>query len=303
MRYPPISCVLLSFLLAAAVTHAEPREFSGKVVAVPAGDLIAVEHEGRTEEVRLYAVDCPETGQPFAGQAREFTAELALNKDVTVRALTEDNHGKTVGWVVLPENRNLNYALVEAGLTWWDLEHAKNDRELKRINAEAIETKKGLWADEAPLPPWDFRASEGMEAITYKSDEEKKPTAAALEEEVKSVSAKGDGEYTGVFNIAAPQIQEMEKLNPSELLMRHQPEAVKDESGKIIGWTAKDISQIPFAAQLGLRDGDVIRSVNGVPLGDMASIMQMAPQFKDVKRFTVEVQRGGGTVPITIQLP
>ncbi|MBP8128872.1 MAG: thermonuclease family protein [Candidatus Hydrogenedentes bacterium] len=293
---------ILMLALPAGIAPGETEEFTGKVVAVSAGDLVSIEHDGRTEEVRLYAVDCPESGQLFADDAKSLCTDLALAKDVKVQVVTQDNQGKSVAWVLLPDGKNLNLALVEAGLAWWDQEHAKDSSDLKRVNAEAIEAKKGLWSEETPLAPWDFRASRGIEPITYKTDVEK-PLPAPPEEEVKSVSAKGNGEYTGVFNIAAPQIQEMEQLDPTALLLQHPPQPVKDASGKITGWTAPNISQIPFATQLGFQDGDVITSVNGIPVGDMATMMQMAPQFQGVKQFRVDVQRGGQTVPITINLP
>lgn len=303
MRIVSLPLLTLTLALSPGFAVAETQEFTGKVVAVSAGDLVSIEHDGRTEQVRLFAVDCPESGQPFAADAKSLCTDLALAKDVKVQVVTQDNQGNPVAWVLLPDDKNLNLALVEAGLAWWDQQHAKESSDLKRVNAAAIEAKKGLWSEEAPLAPWDYRASQGMEPITYKTDDEKQAAAPAAEEEVKSVSAKGEGEYTGVFNIAAPQIQEMEKLDPASLLMKHPPQPVKDSSGKIVGWTAANISQIPFAAELGFRDGDVITAVNGIPVSDMATMMQMAPQFEGVKQFRVDVQRGGQSVPIVINLP
>ena len=61
--------------------------------------------------------------------------------------------------MVLPDGRNLNRELVNAGLAWWYRQYARNDRELERMEAEARKAKRGLWADLNPVPPWEWRRS------------------------------------------------------------------------------------------------------------------------------------------------
>jgi endonuclease YncB( thermonuclease family) len=59
--------------------------------------------------------------------------------------------------VVLPDGRNLNRELVQAGLAWWYRKYAPDDRELEKLEAEARSAKRGLWQDPNPVPPWEFR--------------------------------------------------------------------------------------------------------------------------------------------------
>ena len=87
------------------------------------------------------------------------------------------------------------------------------------------------------------------------------------------------------------------------LLVQHMPSIAKDASGKPIGMAIPNISTIPYAPQLGFKDGDIISNVNGLPVQDPAQIMQMAPQFKDVKQFSVQVLRNGQPVTLTINVP
>jgi micrococcal nuclease len=55
------------------------------------------------------------------------------------------------------DGRNINRELVKAGWCWWYKNYAPKDTELKRLEKEAREGKHGLWADPAPVPPWEWR--------------------------------------------------------------------------------------------------------------------------------------------------
>lgn len=291
----------LSILLSIVSGLAPAEEYSGTVVAVMEGDLLSVQHDGKTDAVRLYAVDSPEQGQTFADESRKLAAGLALNKEVKVDVLTQDNLGKQVAWVVLPDGKNLNQELVAAGMAWWDQKHAEEDRVLKKANAQAISEKKGLWTESTPLAPWDFRESKGQTEIVYEVD--KKPAETAEEKpEVKSVSATGTGDYTALINMVGGSAEDLGDADVGGLVMKHQPSPVKDADGKITGWTAKDISQIPGAAALGFRDGDIVTSINGMPVSDLTTMMRMAPQLKHASQIQLNLIRGGQPTTITIPI-
>ncbi len=80
-----------------------------------------------------------------------------FKKTVTVRVHDVDRYGRQVAEIILPGGRNLNQEIVRAGLAWWYRQYARHDKELERLEAEARAAKRGLWADKAPVPPWDFR--------------------------------------------------------------------------------------------------------------------------------------------------
>lgn len=60
------------------------------------GDTIKVMHNGVAERIRLWGIDCPEAGQAFATRAKQFTAELAFGKEVTVRVRDVDRYKESV---------------------------------------------------------------------------------------------------------------------------------------------------------------------------------------------------------------
>jgi micrococcal nuclease len=111
---------------------------------------------GKPELICLNGIDCPEQGQAFGAQAKQFTSDLALGKEVRVKVKKYDRNGRTIGDVILPDGLNLNQELVQAGMACWFRRYS-DDSTLKQLEEEARAAKRGLWADPNPMPPWDFR--------------------------------------------------------------------------------------------------------------------------------------------------
>jgi endonuclease YncB( thermonuclease family) len=53
--------------------------------------------------------------------------------------------------------RPVNLLLVQQGLAWWYQQFARRDTQLRDAEAKARAGRVGLWADENPQPPWEFR--------------------------------------------------------------------------------------------------------------------------------------------------
>lgn len=109
--------------------------------------------------MRLHGIECPERRQPFGTRARQSIGDLAFGKTVTVRLRDVDRYGRLLGEVILPDGRNLNHEVVKAGLACWYRRYAPDDAELARPEREARKAGRGLWADKAPVPPWEGRRS------------------------------------------------------------------------------------------------------------------------------------------------
>jgi endonuclease YncB( thermonuclease family) len=132
--------------------------FAGRVVGITDGDTIRVLHDGRAETVRLQGVDAPEKRQAYGERARRFVADLAFDRTVVVRATGRDRNGRLLGEVLLPDGRSLNQELVRAGYAWWFRKYSRDVR-LARLEEEARQGRRGLWADQAPEPPWEYRVN------------------------------------------------------------------------------------------------------------------------------------------------
>lgn len=157
----PLIRRVLALLLVVAVTAAagaEPR-FAGQVVAIVDGDTIDVLRDRRPVRVRLNGIDAPERGQAFGTRARQFVASLAMGQIVTVIGHGEDEYGRTIGDVILPDGLILNREVLRAGFAWW-FHHFSADAGLGALEVEARSAKRGLWTDPNPIPPRAFRDSQ-----------------------------------------------------------------------------------------------------------------------------------------------
>jgi len=136
--------------------------WTGLVINTPDGDMLTVRKSGRGQvKIRLYGIDCPEKGQPYANDARRFAAGMVLRKAVTVKELTRDRGGHTVA-LVFKGSRCLNEEIVKAGYAWIDRRRCQQRQPCSRwlrLEADARKKKKGLWKGNSPEPPWEWRNS------------------------------------------------------------------------------------------------------------------------------------------------
>lgn len=158
MKFRPLlaSLVILSLNPGKALAS-PPQGFTGRVVAVSDGDTIQVMHNGKPEKIRLGGIDCPEKSQAFGKKAKQQTSILAFGQTVTVSPVTTDRYGRIVADVILPKDVGLNRELVRSGMCWWYRAYAPKDKLLESLEADARRSKRGLWVDKDPIPPWEFR--------------------------------------------------------------------------------------------------------------------------------------------------
>ena len=130
---------------------------TGQVVVVHDGDTLTMQSGSFLYKVRLSDVDAPEMGQVFGKQARQFTEDRVLGRRVRVNVALIDRHGRRVGEVIVEDGWVLNEELVHAGFAWYYRVHpVRNDR-LQKLEQYAFTKKLGLWVEQDPLPPWEFR--------------------------------------------------------------------------------------------------------------------------------------------------
>lgn len=148
------------------------RSIEGHVVDVYDGDTITVMDKDRNEwKVKLAAVDAPELGQTFGKKAKKELVELVIDRPVTVTFDRTEGGDRIVGIVELESQReilvsvfpiNINKYLVGQGFAWYDRSFERDqdvdERKLySKLEADARQGKKGLWAEKNPVPPWTFR--------------------------------------------------------------------------------------------------------------------------------------------------
>ena len=149
----------LLFVSSALTTAAELR---GVVVGVADGDTITVlDGDRKQHKVRLAGIDAPEKHQGFGERSKQHLSNLAFKKRATLDCYKTDQYKRKVCrvWV---DGKDIALAQVQAGFAWhykrFEIEQTPSEREAyARAEADARDSRKGLWQSERPVPPWEFR--------------------------------------------------------------------------------------------------------------------------------------------------
>lgn len=134
-------------------------DLSGKVIGVLDGDTVDVLVNERPVRVRLSEIDAPEKRQAFGTRSRQALSAMVFGQAVTVEDQGLDWRGKRTVGRILIDGRDVNRAMVAAGMAWVYPQYVK-DRSLYGVEADARSAGRGLWADKTPVPPWQWRAAQ-----------------------------------------------------------------------------------------------------------------------------------------------
>lgn len=143
-------------LVAVSAVAVHGQEITGKVVGVTDGDTVKVLVDRKTVTVRLEGIDAPESGQSFGRKAKDALAALVAGKEVRVEQTGTDQYGRALGTIFVGDV-DVNAKLVEQGWAWHFKKYSSDIR-LAKLEIDARDAKRGLWAEAKPLPPWEFRA-------------------------------------------------------------------------------------------------------------------------------------------------
>ena len=150
-----INRILLPLLLLFTLS-VQAETLEGKVVKIADGDtLTLLTPSNQQVKIRLAGIDTPERKQPFGKRAKQALAKLAFQKQVLVEVEAKDRYGRTIG-VVFVDGLNVNAELVKQGMAWVYRKYT-DDKRLYTLESEAKQAKRGLWLDENPIPPWEWR--------------------------------------------------------------------------------------------------------------------------------------------------
>jgi micrococcal nuclease len=139
----------------AASETAKGETLKGQVVYVTDGDTLTLQVKNKQYVIRLLGIDAPEDDQPFGKQAAKTLSDKVFKKTVKVDTYGKDVYGNTLGIVDL-EGKNINLELVKEGFAWHYAAYSAS-KTLAHAEDEAKKAKIGLWADENPIPPWQWR--------------------------------------------------------------------------------------------------------------------------------------------------
>ena len=120
------------------------------------GDSLILRTQSHFEiEVRLRGIDTPERHQPFGKAAKAELERLCLGKNIHIEGTQKDKYGRLLAQVYCADV-HVNSSLIATGHGWVFTKYA-HAPELLALQAKAKHSKKGLWAQDNPEAPWDYR--------------------------------------------------------------------------------------------------------------------------------------------------
>ena len=125
-----------------------------KVDRVTDGDTIVLIDHTR---VRLHGIDAPERDQPY-GLMATAALEYMVARSVYLVEVGQDRYGRLVGQLYhSKEGYDINTSMVCAGYAWWYSRYTPDSQVLNDCQVEAQQASKGIWEEEDPMPPWEWR--------------------------------------------------------------------------------------------------------------------------------------------------
>ncbi|MGY1306716.1 thermonuclease family protein [Klebsiella pneumoniae] len=131
-------------------------KIQGEVIRVLDGDTIEVLQNKTRVRVRLLNIDAPEKKQPFGRWSTNQLKTLLAGQSVTVIYTQSDRYGRVLGRVLTSDGTEANRQQVISGAAWV-YDRYNTDKSLPTLQQEAKEHKRGLWVDDLPMPPWEWR--------------------------------------------------------------------------------------------------------------------------------------------------
>lgn len=133
---------------------------TARCIKVIDGDSLVLRLSFGDQEARLEGIDAPEGAQRFGAQAERSLADLVLDKAVEVAIVGADTYGRFLVRLRIGEV-DVNAEMVRRGLAWHFKKYSV-DAELAQAEVVARRDHVGLWADDSPIPPWEYRHPAAM---------------------------------------------------------------------------------------------------------------------------------------------
>jgi endonuclease YncB( thermonuclease family) len=146
--------IFIGAILVSQVSNAEYLE-SLKIKRVVDGDTVHVFYQDEVYKIRLTEIDAPERDQPYGSNSTEYLKSLLKEGMVDVDISGTDRYGRKLGRLYW-QGIDINRELVSAGYAWVYDQYV-TDKSFYENQSKARNSKKGLWEDQNPLEPWNWR--------------------------------------------------------------------------------------------------------------------------------------------------
>ena len=127
---------------------------------------------------------------------------------------------------------------------------------------------------------------ERIEISEEGKEPKKKKSSDSKDKEEEGVSKTGTNQYTVDQEVFDQLIESPEKLYSQIRVVPH-----KDDSGEIDGYRLSGIRRKSVFYKLGVKNGDIVHTVNGKSLNSMSSAMDAYNSLSSSRNFSFEITR------------
>ncbi len=96
--------------------------------------------------------------------------------------------------------------------------------------------------------------------------------------------------------------EELATYDYADVVNTLNPEMAEDENGNVTGITSSNFAAVPLAAEVGLQNGDVINTVNGIKIDSDQKLMEIFTKFSNASTFRLGITRNGSPQMLTFKL-
>lgn len=146
--------VLLAVVLAALTGGAQAWTLD----RVIDGDTVSLENGSQTVRVRLGCLDAPEKSQAQGRRSSQALSVLLAGRQIEMKPEDTDRYGRTVGYLSV-DGHSVNLSMVRSGWAWAYPKYCHRP-EFYEAEAAARLEHVGVWSDDSPIPPWEYRKAQ-----------------------------------------------------------------------------------------------------------------------------------------------
>jgi endonuclease YncB( thermonuclease family) len=126
------------------------------LVRVVDGDTAIVNHMGNRITIRLQAIDCPESDQPYGDVAQDTLHSILTSGALSWIGSGDSTYGRGVA-ALLVDGADVGLQMVSSGFAWPSELQYLPPTEYLEAHKRAREEKRGLFKDKNPIHPAQWR--------------------------------------------------------------------------------------------------------------------------------------------------
>jgi endonuclease YncB( thermonuclease family) len=147
--------MLGAFIVCYLSVHSLPVLAQISVSYVYDGDTVKINDGLREYKLRIADIDAPEKNQRYGKQARRALIKLCKDAEIEVTFTGVDKYQRDLGYLIC-DTFPVSQWMVEHGYAWFNVRYSSNWT-LQTMENEARQSKRGLWKQKKPMPPWIWR--------------------------------------------------------------------------------------------------------------------------------------------------